>query len=145
MIDELTLDTAPVLLGGGERTAGGVGHLLFGISHRMLGTVADAEDVVQESWRRRAAHRPGRRGSRSARSPRTGRHASTTGRCPAGLTVRVDEQYDGTPAAVLTTPAGVFAVVTTDVDPEGDCPHITAVRTIRQAKSAGDRLLALRL
>ncbi|MEU5896410.1 hypothetical protein [Streptomyces venezuelae] len=57
----------------------------------------------------------------------------------------LDEQYDGTPAAVLTTPAGVFAVVTTDVDPEGDCPHITAVRTIRQAKSAGDRLLALRL
>ncbi|WP_306333104.1 RNA polymerase sigma factor SigJ [Streptomyces sp. KL118A] len=57
--------------------------------------------------------------------------ASTAGSYPAGLVVRMDVQHDGTPAAVLATPAGVFAVVTAEVDLTGDHPRITAVRAVR--------------
>ncbi|MFJ4980253.1 hypothetical protein ACIP6X_33810 [Streptomyces coeruleorubidus] len=42
--------------------------------------------------------------------------ASAAGRYPAGLVVRMHKQYDDAFAAVLTTPVGVFAVVTADVD-----------------------------
>ncbi|WAL99475.1 RNA polymerase sigma factor SigJ [Streptomyces sp. Je 1-369] len=57
--------------------------------------------------------------------------ASTAGRYPPGLVVRMDVQHDGTPAAVLATPAEVFAVVTADIDLTGDRPRITAVRAVR--------------
>ncbi|MGW0769566.1 hypothetical protein [Streptomyces sp. NPDC002676] len=36
-------------------------------------------------------------------------------------------QHDGTPAAVLTTSTGVFAVVTTDIDLRGDRPRISVL------------------
>ncbi|MEU6820910.1 RNA polymerase sigma factor SigJ [Streptomyces atriruber] len=57
--------------------------------------------------------------------------ASIAGSYPAGLVVRMDVQHDGTPAAVLATPAGVFAVVTAEVDLTDDHPRITAVRAMR--------------
>ncbi|MGW3196439.1 RNA polymerase sigma factor SigJ [Streptomyces sp. NPDC001118] len=57
--------------------------------------------------------------------------ASTAGRYPAGLAVRMDERYDGAPAAVLTTPAGVFAVVTADIDLLDGHPRISAVHAVR--------------
>ncbi|MET8685383.1 RNA polymerase sigma factor SigJ [Streptomyces sp. NPDC004732] len=63
--------------------------------------------------------------------------ASTAGTYPAGLVVRMDVQHDGMPAAVLATPAGVFAVVTADVDLTGDLPRITAVRAVRNPEKLG--------
>ncbi|MBO7940921.1 MULTISPECIES: RNA polymerase sigma factor SigJ [Streptomyces] len=66
--------------------------------------------------------------------------ASTAGRYPQGLVVRLHEQYDGSPAAVLATPAGVFAVVVVDVaEPAapGAPPRVTAVRAVRNPEKLG--------
>ncbi|SMF50702.1 RNA polymerase sigma factor SigJ [Streptomyces sp. Amel2xC10] len=66
--------------------------------------------------------------------------ASTAGRYPEGLVVRLHEQYDGSPAAVLATPAGVFAVVVVDVaEPAapGAPPRVTAVRAVRNPEKLG--------
>ncbi|MFW6692206.1 RNA polymerase sigma factor SigJ [Streptomyces sp. MAR4 CNX-425] len=64
--------------------------------------------------------------------------ASVAGSYPAGITVRLREQYDGTPAAVLAAPAGVFAVVVVDVGLSDDGrPHITAVRAVRSPEKLG--------
>ncbi|MDG9711397.1 sigma factor [Streptomyces sp. DH10] len=63
--------------------------------------------------------------------------ASTAGRYPAGLEVRMHEQYDGAPAAVLATPAGVSAVVTADIDLADGLPRITAVGAVRNPEKLG--------
>ncbi|WP_055523822.1 RNA polymerase sigma factor SigJ [Streptomyces graminilatus] len=62
---------------------------------------------------------------------------STAGRYPAELTVLMRQQHDGAPAAVLTTPAGVFAVVTADIDVLDGHPRITAVRAVRNPEKLG--------
>lgn len=45
-------DTAPDDLAYATETFAAVRRRLFGIAYRMLGTVADAEDIVQETWLR---------------------------------------------------------------------------------------------
>ncbi|MFE4670229.1 RNA polymerase sigma factor SigJ [Streptomyces sp. NPDC056716] len=57
--------------------------------------------------------------------------AATAGRYPAGLTIRLHDQYGGGAAAVLATPTAVFAVVSAELELVGGRPLITAVRAVR--------------
>ena len=64
--DERPTDTAGPLPGGARMdgaTEGFVAHrnLLFTVAYEMLGSAADAEDVLQETWLRWAGDRPRRR------------------------------------------------------------------------------------
>ncbi|MBC7270064.1 MAG: RNA polymerase sigma factor SigJ [Streptomyces sp.] len=63
--------------------------------------------------------------------------ASTAGRYPAGLVVRMSEQYGDVPAAVLATPEQVFAVVTVELELVDGRPVITAVGAVRNPEKLG--------
>lgn len=81
-------------------------------------------------------------GNGRAETPRVPLHGAPTvadyfvsvaGGYPPGLAVRMLDQYDGAPAAVLAAPGGVFAVVILELaGTAGDGPpRVTAVRAVR--------------